>query len=150
MPQYLSLEAQSLLRSLFKRNPANRLGSGPGKGNEVKSHEFFASIDFEQLLTRSVKPPYIPAPNECITTQLLHPEILTDSPGVPASAGAVELFRGFSFEAPLLLDDDMMRDPRTPGVGGVGGGGGGGATAGSSTSSSNVSSLSARLTSSRM
>ena len=27
MPQFLSLEAQSLLRNLFKRNPANRLGT---------------------------------------------------------------------------------------------------------------------------
>ena len=26
MPQFLSPEAQSLLRALFKRNPANRLG----------------------------------------------------------------------------------------------------------------------------
>lgn len=26
MPQFLSQEAQSLLRMLFKRNPANRLG----------------------------------------------------------------------------------------------------------------------------
>lgn len=26
MPQFLSSEAQSLLRSLFKRNPSNRLG----------------------------------------------------------------------------------------------------------------------------
>ena len=28
MPEYLSPEAQSLLRALFKRNPANRLGAG--------------------------------------------------------------------------------------------------------------------------
>ena len=28
MPEYLSPEAQSLLRALFKRNPINRLGSG--------------------------------------------------------------------------------------------------------------------------
>lgn len=27
MPQFLSSEAQSLLRNLFKRNPANRLGT---------------------------------------------------------------------------------------------------------------------------
>lgn len=27
MPQFLSPEAQSLLRALFKRNPANRLGN---------------------------------------------------------------------------------------------------------------------------
>jgi hypothetical protein len=29
MPQFLSTEAQSLLRALFKRNPANRLGKQP-------------------------------------------------------------------------------------------------------------------------
>ena len=34
MPDYLSLPAQSLLRALFKRNPANRLGHGKfGKCN---------------------------------------------------------------------------------------------------------------------
>ena len=64
MPQYLSLEAQSLLRCLFKRNPVNRLGSGPTKGNEIKSHEFFASIDFEKLFRKEIKPPYIPAPSD--------------------------------------------------------------------------------------
>ena len=35
MPANLSPEAQSLLRALFKRNPANRLGAGPG-GVEVR------------------------------------------------------------------------------------------------------------------
>lgn len=32
MPQFLSTEAQSLLRALFKRNPANRLGKQPQPG----------------------------------------------------------------------------------------------------------------------
>lgn len=44
MPQFLSAEAQSLLRMLFKRNPANRLGSEGVE--EVKRHAFFASIDW--------------------------------------------------------------------------------------------------------
>ncbi len=34
MPEYLSPEAQSLLRALFKRNPANRLGTGEGENSE--------------------------------------------------------------------------------------------------------------------
>lgn len=74
MPQYLSVEAQGLLRCLFKRNPANRLGSGPGKGNEIKAHEFFASIDFDKLLARAVRPPYIPAPNDSVhsTATMFH------------------------------------------------------------------------------
>ncbi|ELV10540.1 Ribosomal protein S6 kinase alpha-6 [Tupaia chinensis] len=44
MPQFLSAEAQSLLRMLFKRNPANRLGSEGVE--EIKRHLFFANIDW--------------------------------------------------------------------------------------------------------
>ena len=42
MPEYLSPEAQSLLRSLFKRNPINRLGSGKS-GQSLGGHflDFF-------------------------------------------------------------------------------------------------------------
>uniref|UniRef100_A0A1I8FDW5 Protein kinase domain-containing protein n=1 Tax=Macrostomum lignano TaxID=282301 RepID=A0A1I8FDW5_9PLAT len=36
MPQFLSADAQSLLRALFKRNPGNRLGSGPNGIAELK------------------------------------------------------------------------------------------------------------------
>lgn len=36
---------------------------------------------------------------------------LIDSPGVPASANAHELFRGFSFIASCLLDDNMNSSP---------------------------------------
>ena len=35
MPEYLSPEAQSLLRALFKRNPANRLGAGKRLKSEI-------------------------------------------------------------------------------------------------------------------
>ncbi|OXB80332.1 UNVERIFIED_CONTAM: hypothetical protein H355_012765 [Colinus virginianus] len=62
MPQFLSPEAQSLLRMLFKRNPANRL----------------------------------------------------DSPGIPPSANAHQLFRGFSFVA--IASDDESQSMQTVGV----------------------------------
>lgn len=60
MPTYLSQDAQYLLRCLFKRNPANRLGSGPNKGKDIMNHPFFGTIDFEKLKQREVTPPYIP------------------------------------------------------------------------------------------
>ncbi|KAG8144458.1 hypothetical protein E2320_012968 [Naja naja] len=56
MPQFLSPEAQSLLRMLFKRNPSNRL----------------------------------------------------DSPGVPPSANAHQLFKGFSFVATNTIEDHKI------------------------------------------
>jgi p90 ribosomal S6 kinase len=75
----------------------------------VKEHSFFASLDFEQLLRKEVKPPYIPsiAPSDSLFhfDKTFMDKVAADSPGVPASANAHELFRGFSFVAPLLLDE---------------------------------------------
>ena len=46
MPQFLSPEAQSLLRVLFKRNPQNRLGHGPQGIDNIKAHESRNAKDF--------------------------------------------------------------------------------------------------------
>lgn len=61
MPQFLSQEAQSLLRVLFKRNPLNRLGAGPEGVKEIKNHSFFATIDWEKLFNKEIQPPFKPA-----------------------------------------------------------------------------------------
>ena len=47
MPEYLSPEAQSLLRALFKRNPINRLGSG--KCIKVTSFQAFELITWKKI-----------------------------------------------------------------------------------------------------
>ena len=60
MPQFLSAEAQNLLRCLFKRNPNNRLGAASGGIEQIKAHEFFASIDWDKLVTRQQNPPFQP------------------------------------------------------------------------------------------
>uniref|UniRef100_A0A8B9HI51 Ribosomal protein S6 kinase a, polypeptide 3a n=1 Tax=Astyanax mexicanus TaxID=7994 RepID=A0A8B9HI51_ASTMX len=61
MPQFLSGEAQSLLRNLFKRNPGNRLGAGPDGVEEIKRHPFFSTIDWNKLFRREMHPPFKPA-----------------------------------------------------------------------------------------
>lgn len=61
MPQFLSSEAQSLLRVLFKRNPQNRLGHGPNGIENIKAHPFFKTIDWPRLMKREVPPPFKPA-----------------------------------------------------------------------------------------
>lgn len=60
MPNYPSLEAQSLLRMLFKRNPANRLGAGIDGYRNIQNHPFFESIDWEKLYRKEIEPPFIP------------------------------------------------------------------------------------------
>ncbi|KAH3739391.1 ribosomal protein S6 kinase alpha-1-like isoform X2 [Dreissena polymorpha] len=116
MPGFLSLEAQSLLRALFKRNPQNRLGSSNSGIEELKSHAFFASIDWIKLMKREVSPPFKPAVVQTDDAFYFDPEFTSktpkDSPGIPPSATAHELFRGFSFVAPALLDDHLpSRNP---------------------------------------
>uniref|UniRef100_A0A3B4XEI2 non-specific serine/threonine protein kinase n=1 Tax=Seriola lalandi dorsalis TaxID=1841481 RepID=A0A3B4XEI2_SERLL len=103
MPQFLSSEAQSLLRNLFKRNPANRLGAGPDGVEEIKRHHFFSTIDWNKLFRREIPPPFKPAAGRPDDTFYFDPEFTAktprDSPGVPPSANAHQLFRGFSFVA---------------------------------------------------
>ncbi len=45
MPEYLSPEAQSLLRALFKRNPTNRLGFGNVARKLMHDHCLVVNVD---------------------------------------------------------------------------------------------------------
>ncbi|XP_034248847.1 ribosomal protein S6 kinase 2 beta-like isoform X4 [Thrips palmi] len=116
MPQFLSDEAQSLLRVLFKRNPANRLGAGPDGICEMKSHSFFATIDWDKLARKEILPPFKPAVCRAEDARYFDSEFTSktpkDSPGLPPSATAHELFRGFSFVAPCLLDEQGIPTDR--------------------------------------
>lgn len=111
MPDNLSPEAQSLLRVLFKRHPQNRLGAGPNGIDDIKRHEFFATIDWDALVQKKIRPPFIPAVSRdeafYFDTEYTS-KSPRDSPGGPVSASAHEIFRGFSFIAPGLLSDPSI------------------------------------------
>ncbi|KAL5009628.1 hypothetical protein ScPMuIL_011933 [Solemya velum] len=116
MPQFLSPEAQSLLRALFKRNPLNRLGTGANGIDEMKKHSFFSKIDWDRLFRREINPPFKPAVVQTDDVFYFDTEFTSktpkDSPGIPPSATAHELFRGFSFVAPALLEPH--KEPHNP------------------------------------
>lgn len=134
MPEFLSPEAQSLLRALFKRNPANRLGAGPTGCKEIKTHPFFATIDWEKLNRREINPPFQPTVH-ADETYYFDREFTSrtpkDSPCLPLSSSGLDLFRGFSFVAPIVLNG-----------GDQGGGGGTQSTTNSLTDSSSYNSSS--------
>ncbi|XP_077823440.1 ribosomal protein S6 kinase alpha-1 isoform X2 [Macaca mulatta] len=120
MPQFLSTEAQSLLRALFKRNPANRLGKQPQlRGGDVAMGSRGAHPTVQKLYRREIKPPFKPAVAQPDDTFYFDTEFTSrtpnDSPGIPPSAGAHQLFRGFSFVATGLMEDDgKPRAPQAP------------------------------------
>ncbi|KAH1165215.1 hypothetical protein KIL84_022774 [Mauremys mutica] len=112
MPQFLSPEAQSLLRMLFKRNPSNRLGAGSDGVEEIKRHPFFSTVDWNKLFRREIQPPFKPASGKPEDTFCFDPEFTAktpkDSPGVPPSANAHQLFKGFSFVATTAIEDHKI------------------------------------------
>ncbi|XP_056091533.1 serine/threonine-protein kinase N2 [Rhinichthys klamathensis goyatoka] len=59
-PRFLSTEAISVMRRLLRRNPERRLGAGERDAQDVKKHLFFRNIDWDGLLAKKVKPPFVP------------------------------------------------------------------------------------------
>ncbi|XP_069088408.1 serine/threonine-protein kinase N2 isoform X1 [Pleurodeles waltl] len=59
-PRFLSTEAISIMRRLLRRNPERRLGAGDKDAEDVKKHHFFRLIDWNALLAKKVKPPFVP------------------------------------------------------------------------------------------
>ena len=55
----LSEDAKDVIRKLLEKNPKKRLGSQNGI-EEIKNHPFFASIDFDAIVEKKIKAPFIP------------------------------------------------------------------------------------------
>ncbi|XP_060768451.1 serine/threonine-protein kinase N2 [Neoarius graeffei] len=60
-PRFLSPESVSIIQKLLQKSPEKRLGAGEQDANEVKRHRFFQGVDWEALLAKRVKPPFLPS-----------------------------------------------------------------------------------------
>ena len=58
-PEYLPSDAVDLIRKLLVREPRERLGYRKG-AEEIMSHDFFNSIDWNALYKKEVTPPFRP------------------------------------------------------------------------------------------
>ena len=55
----LSEDAKDIIKKLLEKNPKKRLGAHNGI-EEIKKHPFFASIDFDLIVEKKIKAPFIP------------------------------------------------------------------------------------------
>ncbi|CAK9300551.1 unnamed protein product [Gordionus sp. m RMFG-2023] len=63
-PWRVSVEATSILNGFLNMNPEERLGSNLENGfNDIFSHSFFASINWDRLQKKELYPPYKPKRN---------------------------------------------------------------------------------------
>ncbi|KAM9306838.1 serine/threonine-protein kinase N2 [Pholidichthys leucotaenia] len=59
-PRFLSPESASLIQNLLQKDPGLRLGAGEEDAFEIKGHKFYQETDFDALLAKKVKPPFLP------------------------------------------------------------------------------------------
>lgn len=59
LPIYVTRDAQDMIKKLLRRPVARRLGTHEG-AVEIKTHCFFKGTNWEDVLNKSLKPPFIP------------------------------------------------------------------------------------------
>jgi serum/glucocorticoid-regulated kinase 2 len=54
----VSMKLQSILKGLLEKNPKDRLGYN--SSDEIKNHPWFEKVNWNALLTKSIKAPFVP------------------------------------------------------------------------------------------
>ena len=60
IPGFVSSDAKNLLQNLLQLVPENRLGFGPEDCKPIQAHRFFSPLNWDDLLSRKVKPQFVP------------------------------------------------------------------------------------------
>ena len=104
-PSSISPFAKDFLEGLLTKNPSKRLGGGPKDVEDVKSHQFFSSINWSDLEKKRIIPPYKPQVSSATDTRYFDSEFTGQS---------VELTPPDSYKAYLMStiaeDDDQEAD----------------------------------------
>ncbi|XP_074495594.1 serine/threonine-protein kinase N2-like isoform X1 [Sebastes fasciatus] len=103
-PSCLPPNAVCIVQKLLKKNPLKRLGAGERDANELKGEKFFETIDWEALLAKKAKPPFLPSIKESMDVgnfdsefTRLQPILSPPSKPFVLSAEQQEAFADFDF-----------------------------------------------------
>lgn len=110
LPPYLSNDARTLLRKLLKKNIGERLGSGPDDSAPIKTHPFFRSINWVDVLEKRLEPPYKPTLSDETDVSQFDTKFTRQTPvdspdDSQLSDSANQLFLGFTYVAPSVLEE---------------------------------------------
>ena len=106
MPNFLSDDVKDFILKLLVKDPRKRLGGGISDAEEVKSHRFFRTINWDDLLQKNIPAPFVPKIHADTDVSNFSEEFTSmnpvDSPGV-TPANVEKVFKGYSFVAPSVL-----------------------------------------------
>lgn len=76
-PSDISDEARDLMSKLFVVNPSQRLGANGAE--EIMKHSFYNDIDWDMLIEKRIKPPFMPRLQTSLDTRYIHNEFLQEN-----------------------------------------------------------------------
>ncbi|OZJ01583.1 Serine/threonine-protein kinase gad8 [Bifiguratus adelaidae] len=100
-PDDMGESAKSLLKGLLTRDPNTRLGNNGSQ--DIKSHPFFASIDWRRLMQKKLQPPFKPSVESAFDTSNFDEEFTSEVPldsvvdDSHLSKTLQEQFKGFTY-----------------------------------------------------
>ncbi|XP_054160714.1 protein kinase C iota type-like [Oppia nitens] len=110
IPRSISVKAQSVLKGFLNKNPSERLGCHPETGfQDITSHPFFRTIDWEALEAKQVTPPYKPKLETDRDLEHFDPQFTNEpvqlTPDDPKTIEKIDQseFEGFEYVNPLLM-----------------------------------------------
>jgi len=110
LKKYLTPNAKDLLKKLLNKQAENRLGFGEKDSEAVKNHKFFTGVNWDQVLSKKTKPPFLPVLRSEDDFSNFDDEFTSkpaiDSPAGPLPSQSVEdVFLGFSYDGSEELRD---------------------------------------------
>ncbi|XP_036039902.1 serine/threonine-protein kinase N3 isoform X1 [Onychomys torridus] len=110
-PHFLSVQGLELIQKLLQKCPEKRLGAGEQDAEEIKVQPFFRTTDWQALLARTVRPPFVPT--LCGPADLryfegeftsLPPTLTPPAPQSSLTARQQAAFRDFDFVSQRFLE----------------------------------------------
>ncbi|XP_060056286.1 serine/threonine-protein kinase N3 isoform X2 [Erinaceus europaeus] len=110
-PHFLSAQGLELIQKLLQKCPEKRLGAGEQDAEEIKTQPFFGNTNWQALLARAVRPPFVPT--LCSPTDLryfegeftgLPPALTPPPPHSLLTARQQAAFRDFDFVSEQFLE----------------------------------------------
>jgi len=95
-PRYVPEVARNFLDKLLKKNPSDRIGSGPADGEEIKSDPFFEGLNWQDVMDKKITPGYVPQIQGDTDTGNFDVEFTHEKPTV-------------SYEDPTQLQDETQK-----------------------------------------
>ncbi|GMM32753.1 protein kinase C [Saccharomycopsis crataegensis] len=100
-PIQMARESVEILQALLTRDPSQRLGFSPRDAEEVMEHPYFRNINFDDILSLRIDPPYLPEVKSEHDVSNFDDEFTAETPRLTPvnstlDSSMQEKFRGFS------------------------------------------------------